>query len=761
MHRLTEFSLRRPWLTLAVLLAITVGLGAGMSQLEKKYGYRVLIGEDHPAVQNMDALIAQYGGGAPVFVAWECGPGHPCQSVFDEASLRMAEELTQQFREQEHIVEVLSPANAPILVPSEGGFEIRHLVEQGEITSDAGELSRLVQNNPLWVGELISEDGKAGVLIIQPNDTSDATNVDMHREIGTALAPYEEQGFTFHPIGDAHAAISVSQDLDASMARVIPLTALVIALILFALSRSATDAGLSFLVIVFALVWTFGLMGWLGWPRDTIVQILAPLILIIGVCDAIHLLRRKRDLVEASGGALTADPMILAAKSVGNACLITSLTTAAAFASFATSGLASFVRFGLEAAFASLACLVLSFSLLPIAEKAIRARTSNEQQSTQRSWKVVLDSILGVTQQRSLTIIVVSLLIVIFGSYQWLSNLRVDTDWLTSLGEESRVTTAVNFFETKLGGNSTLELEIALPEGQDLSQPDALETIAKLQERLALVNGLGRTRSIVDPITHLNRVMNNDDPSFEILAKTPDENMQLLELLNFSAPVATSQWVSPDLTHVRVSSEAPLRKQSDWINSLEAARKIHKAVLPPDWKVTETGALAARVDWVDEIQNTQIRSFPTAFAIVFVLVSVFLRSWKLGLAAMIPTLVPVIFILGLMGISGMSLDVARAMIAAVVIGIGVDDAVHILAQYKARRDEGLDAHAAMQAALHHTGRAVVTTSVALALGFLTLMMSAWQTIASFGFLVSIAILGALAASLFVLPALIFTFARQD
>jgi hypothetical protein len=109
----------------------------------------------------------------------------------------------------------------------------------------------------------------------------------------------------------------------------------------------------------------------------------------------------------------------------------------------------------------------------------------------------------------------------------------------------------------------------------------------------------------------------------------------------------------------------------------------------------------------------------------------------------------------------MSLDVARAMIAAVVIGIGVDDAIHLLAHYKVRREEGDDPHAAISAALQHTGRAIVTTSVALALGFLTLMMSAWQTVASFGLFVAIAIIGALVATLFVLPALIFAFAPKE
>ena len=185
---------------------------------------------------------------------------------------------------------------------------------------------------------------------------------------------------------------------------------------------------------------------------------------------------------------------------------------------------------------------------------------------------------------------------------------------------------------------------------------------------------------------------------------------------------------------------------------------IAENTFPPDWDVSLSGEFAITHDWVRDVQATQLRSVPTAFAIVFVLVSIFLRSWKLGLAAMVPTLLPVVVILGLMGWAGLTLDVARAMIAAVVIGIGVDDAVHILAHYDRQRSDGLDPRAAMQAALRHTGRAVVTTSVALSLGFLTLMMSAWQTIASFGFLVSIAILGALAASLFVLPALIFAFA---
>jgi predicted RND superfamily exporter protein len=176
---------------------------------------------------------------------------------------------------------------------------------------------------------------------------------------------------------------------------------------------------------------------------------------------------------------------------------------------------------------------------------------------------------------------------------------------------------------------------------------------------------------------------------------------------------------------------------------------------PSDWSIHYSGELAAGIEWVRDVQATQLRSFPTAFALVFVMLALFLRSFWLALAGMVPTLLAVVVTLGAMGWLGMSLDVGRAMIAAVVIGIAVDDAIHLLHAYRQRRLAGEAPGEAMEGALLHVGRAVVTTSIALALGFLTLMASAWQTIASFGLTVALAILAALVGTLWVLPALVF------
>jgi predicted RND superfamily exporter protein len=109
---------------------------------------------------------------------------------------------------------------------------------------------------------------------------------------------------------------------------------------------------------------------------------------------------------------------------------------------------------------------------------------------------------------------------------------------------------------------------------------------------------------------------------------------------------------------------------------------------------------------------------------------------------------------------GVNLDVGRAMLAAVLVGIAIDDSVHVLHGYKSARAAGANRHDAMDASIHLCGPAAVTTSISLSLGFLTLMLSAWQTIASFGFFIALGVIGALVTTLFVLPAIFFVMAPE-
>jgi predicted RND superfamily exporter protein len=162
-------------------------------------------------------------------------------------------------------------------------------------------------------------------------------------------------------------------------------------------------------------------------------------------------------------------------------------------------------------------------------------------------------------------------------------------------------------------------------------------------------------------------------------------------------------------------------------------------------------------DMLTQVQALQLRSFFTAWSVVLILLAVFLRSIWLALLGMFPTTLPVTLTLGVMGFWGINLDIGTAMVGAVVLGIAVDDTIHLLDRYRRERSEGADRGDAIREAVVHVGRPVITTSAALVVGFLAMTVSSWESVASFGLLSAIAILGALVADLVLLPALVMGF----
>ena len=661
-------------------------------------------------------------------------------------------------------MDVKGPSNAPLLVPDAGGFAVRRFVENGEVVSDAESLVARALDDPLWAGTLVSADGAVGVVVVQPTDTRSATDARVVEAIEQALAPFEARGFRFYLAGDAISTVFSGRELAESSARLIPFTVLVIALVLLTLSRSLQSVAIALGTMGIALIWTFGLLGWLDWPQDGILEVLAPLILVVGVCDAIHLLSRYSTEAERCSGAPSPDDrsavLLKVAEDVGSPCLITTFTTASAFLSFTTSALDTFVRFGVISAFGVVACLVLTFTLLPVLARALTLSGSGTQRASQ-SWKSALDAIVRTSDVRSVPILLTTAALFLIFCIGWFLALQVNTDWIESLGENSRAVRWSRFLEERLRPPSSLEIEITLPPESPIEDPETLRRLSEFCVFLSSVEELGSTTSILDAMGRLNRLLHDDDPAFERPGDTRAANAELIELIAFDSPAILASWLTLNRSVLRISVEASWTPHRTMKGVLESIRKYTQARFPRTWGVNLSGSEAINFDWVKDVQATQLRSFPTAFLLVFVMVAIFLRSIRLSVGAMIATLLPVVVTLGAMGWMGMGLDVGRTMIAAVLIGIAVDDSVHVLSQYKRRRVEGEDPREAIRAAILHTGRAVVTTSLALSLGFLTLMASAWQTISSFGFFVALAILGALAAVLFILPALIFAFERMS
>lgn len=741
-------------------MILTILAAAGLPQLTVDVGYRTFLGTEHPSVLQFDAFLERFGGGLPIAAVWSCRGADPCASVFDVASLEMASAVASQLASKQGVRRVRSPATSPLLVPTSEGFDLRRLVERGTPAQDRARLAARALIDPSWVGSLISPDASIGAIVVELGSSDSDISTGVFRALESALEPFEARGFDFRLVGGPVEFVVAGGELQTATQRLIPAVVILVGLVLWVLFRSAPAVLATLGAMGVAVVWTMGLLGWLGWPQNSITQTLPPLVLVIGVCDGIHLISRfAAELVETenASNASRREALERASADIGPACAITSVTTAAGLLSFVSSDLESFVRFGIVAAFGVMAALALTFSLLPILLMRLPARGIRAAGDSRR-WERGTALLIRAAERAPGAILLGTLLIGL-ASAIGMQRLRVDAGFEDLYGEDSRVVQWVRFVEENLRKPDTLEVELGLPETQRLESPAAIDHVEQIAAGLSSVEGLGRSHSVLEAIAWMNRIVHDDDVAFQRPGETARANAQLMLMLSLNDPRELDPWLSLDHRRVRISVESGKEPQ-------ERLRKIMRDVellladqLPEGWTSVVSGPLAVVQAMIEAIQQTQLRSFAVAAAVVAALVAVFLRSPVWALIAMVPTGLPVLVTLGAMGFLGVNLDVGTAMVAAIVVGIAVDDTVHLLSQYRRRRLAGLEPAEAVRHAIPHVGRALVTTSIALTLGFFTLMVSPWQSVASFGLVAGIAILVALLAALVLLPALIVSLAR--
>ena len=164
---------------------------------------------------------------------------------------------------------------------------------------------------------------------------------------------------------------------------------------------------------------------------------------------------------------------------------------------------------------------------------------------------------------------------------------------------------------------------------------------------------------------------------------------------------------------------------------------------------------------IDHVTQTQIDSFASALLLVTVVLVILLRSFKLGIAALIPNLVPVVMVLGFMGFVGIRLDIATVLIAAIAIGISVNDTTHVMFrfQHELRANPG-DPGGAIERMMRSTGRAVVASTGLLLAGFSVLLFASVSSVRYFGLLIGLTLILALMCDLLITPAMLSVLHRR-
>ena len=763
MERLYLLVVNRPKTVLLLLFLFTCVFGVYAKDIRLDSSVESLLSQDNPDSQYY-AAVRQLFGSDEVGVV-----GLLADDIYTVDVLRKITRLTQALENIEGVQEVLSLTNA--LDPIADVVEPPLLVAQ--IPTDQAGLDALQEtlaDRPIYLKNLVSEDGQAAAINIFFADMNDAEFMqrEIDEQIQAILDTERETGpeqlfYTGLPRFKVYSARAMQSDLS----RFVPLTLLAIVVVLFVSFRSIRGVLLPALTILVSLIWTLGIMVLAGSSLSLGSIALPPLILVLGTAYSLHMVAEYYELAQPDSSVRAV--VLETLKKTSPPICITALTTVLGFLSLGVNPLSSIRAMGIFSSVGILIAFLLSILLIPAV--LVQLHLPTKQAAFAPGVTTGLRRIGRFAIQNRLSVIAASLLFAAVALWN-LSSIQVDSNFQSFFRPNDPVRQATDAINEHLVGSMAFYVVIDGKEKDVMKQWDTLRRIKDLQSYIDGLPGVDKTVSFVDYCELLDRGAQSGGgellvgPGGEIIAAPPPENpttfwqepSQLRAVMQLVAgsPSSFRSVASPDFRRSNILVRTTLSGSREISALAERISTYAQEHFPPTLKVRPTGNLILLTETTGDIITGQIRSLSLAASVIFVIMSAMFLSARIGLIAMIPNIFPIVIFFGLMGLSGAVLNLGTSIIAAIALGIAVDNTVHLMTRLSAEVHAAPDQETALLHTLGSVGKPSLYASVILFLGFLVLYFSTFVPIREFGMLSAATMIVAFGADVILLPALLAT-----
>ena len=619
--------------------------------------------------------------------------------------------------------------------------------------ADQSLISKEFKNSPLYSNNLVSADLKTTALLIPLANDDPRIIIDdevlrlLIEKIRLTMDAYRDEATLYLggvPMIRNDVIDFIKSDLVVFSLAVI-LTMTIMLTILF---RKIRWVLIPITISVIGALFMTGLISSIGWKVTVISSNFFSLLLVMTLSVIIHLVVRYREISNQNLDQNNSETIRQTLNQMIKPCLYTVITTIAAFASLTASHVQPVIDFGLMMSIGVTVAFVLSFIGFTIFMMLLKKPKSSQE--SKKSFALKKLALMADKKGKS---IILSFIVVALISTFGLSKLSVENSFINYFKKDTEIYQGLNFIDKELGG--TIPLEIVFNDLASAYWADASlrEDFHGIHNYLEQIPSIGKVLSI-DTFMQVLKEANN--------GKTP--NGFLLTLGKNNMPdFAKSQVLKPHISDVTDQIRIVARVK-ETMNGLERNQLILdiKKSLVENFYFDEgdfyfTGTFSLYNNLLQSLFSSQIKTIFTVFSIIFVLFVIVFRSISVALIAVIPNTLPSLIILGLMGLMGIPLDIMTITIAAIAIGIGIDNAIHYISRFKTELLEDGDFISSMYRAHNSIGVSMFYTAATVAIGFVVLILSHFIPSIYFGIFMAIAMLSAVIVNLTLLPKLLITF----
>jgi hydrophobe/amphiphile efflux-3 (HAE3) family protein len=716
---------------LGALALITMLAAAALPRLNFDNSIESWFLDTDPSLTVYDEFIDTFRADQIVVV------GFFADDIFDDDVLRVIDRVSVESANLDFVERVQSITNSSIARRA-GGFE------------DPG-FQQLVLDSPLQRGSLLSpgSDATAVVIYYSRGGNTFRQKVEFVRGLRSILNDATAGVAVDYAVTGGPVLAEAAQTRNSGdMRTLIPAMILIIIVVAYGIFRRASLTLLPLVVVGIAVVWTFALMSLARWPMSMISIILVPLVLAVGVAHSIHIIAQYRvDLGRGSGHETSVRNSVVR---LLKPCFFTSITTVIGLLSLLVSDLKPVHEFAITAAAGVFAAFVISVTFLPIMLLMMRPEDSHKASLAGGAVSRLLNRLHGFESAHTRRILLLALATGI--AFFWLAH-RVDSglDPMSWIRHDDPLRIETERVDDAFGGALPLEFLLSSAEGQ-LSDPANLRRMDEFQDWLVANTTVRLTTSVSDLVKEAARIARDEGIDGFALPRSRIVTDGLLAALGRAGEL--EPWVTPDYSRARIVARIPLSSAQEIVNEIPLIRqRIAEDFADSGVTVELTGHAILAGTMQTHMIDSQLNSFGVALAVVSLVMIVLLRSVVLGLLAMVPNLLPIIIGLGSMALLDIALNPATVMIAAVALGIVVDDTVHLMTAFEREMRRTGKIAEAIRSTLLHVGRPVVVTTVLLAAGFSMLILGNFLPVRQLGGLIALIAVAALVTDLVFLPAM--------
>ena len=679
------------------------------------------------------------------------------KNLFTPEKLKQLDNLVFKCEELPGVSKVESLYSVTNFKGVDGALETNPLMDwPPETQEEAEQVKNDALRSPILLNSLISKDGSATAINLFVNiDNNDPEfNVKFSKKVDEIIRPFEHQYDTIFQIGLSYTRRLITENILGDTIKLVPLAAFVLLLTLVLSMRSASGALLPMLTAGTSIIWTAGFMAMVNIPLNVLTVIVPALIIVIGSTEDIHILSEYLEGIEETGGDRDEAIKIMSGK-VGTAVLLTSLTTFIGFLSITLNQITLLKQFGIVSAFGLFVNPVATCLLAPIYLHffgSIKVKTSEAHSTSFMSniFNVLAKTILRIINSNKRLVLTTFLgIAAIIGIFTIMVN--VDNDLLGYFKKNSTIRHRSQILHDNLSGAQTFFIRISSGFPGTFRQPENLKQIAQIQQYIEEKGLFDKTKSLADDVSLIHREMNNGDEDYYRIPESKDLIAQYLLFLHRNK---ISRYVTADFSEANILVRHNISSSYKLAEALQELEKKMKDIINPHFLWGFTGENILINAAADSMAAGQAKSLSLVLVLIFLIMSILFVNVKAGALSLIPNLFPIVINFGIMGLFGIPLNTGTAMVAAIAIGIAVDDTIHLMSRYNTEMRVLQSQDKAVDVCIQAEVRPVISTSVALALGFAVLGFSNFVPVISFGLLSSMVMVFAIIGDLFITPILL-------